>query len=93
MRPSPKQRLSRGDHYCHGGVRLLLDAQVFWAPIEAKRLSVGIRTLWENRDNEVAFSAATLGRCRLGLCWGCADFQLALARDEAAQATGFVGLP
>ena len=76
-------------------MRLLLDTHVLlWALIEPKRLNAEFRSLLENPDHEVLFSAASIWEISIKAALGRADFQVAPATIvEAAEATGFIELP
>jgi PIN domain nuclease of toxin-antitoxin system len=76
-------------------VRLLLDTHVLlWALIEPRRLSAEIRTVLENPDHEVLFSAASIWEISIKSVLGRADFQVAPSSIvDAARATGFMELP
>jgi PIN domain nuclease of toxin-antitoxin system len=76
-------------------VRILLDTHILlWALIEPEKLSVEARVAFENPDNEVLFSAASVWEMSIKAALHRPDFQVAPAMVvEAALSTGFVELP
>jgi PIN domain nuclease of toxin-antitoxin system len=76
-------------------VRLLLDTNVLlWVLIEPTRLKSNIRSLLENPEHDVLFSAASVWEMAIKAALGRADFQVSPERIVAdARASGFVELP
>lgn len=76
-------------------MRLLLDTHVLlWALIEPTRLSSATRTVLEDPEHEVLFSAASIWEIAIKSALGRADCQAPPAEIlEAAQTSGFVELP
>ncbi len=76
-------------------MRLLLDTRVLlWALIEPTRLSSATRTVLEDPEHEVLFSAASIWEIAIKSALGRADFQVPPNEIlEAAQTSGFVELP
>ena len=76
-------------------MRLLLDTHILiWALSQPARLNLQVRTLLEDPDHEILFSAASLWEMAIKAALGRADFQVSPeATLEAALASGFVELP
>ncbi|HZK98929.1 MAG TPA: type II toxin-antitoxin system VapC family toxin [Caulobacteraceae bacterium] len=76
-------------------MRLLLDTHILlWALIEPARLGADARSVIEDPDNEVLFSAASLWEMSIKAALGRADFRVSppVIFAEAVKA-GFVELP
>ncbi len=76
-------------------MRLLLDTHILlWALIEPDRLKPETRSLLENPDHEVLFSAASVWEIAIKAALGRADFLVSPDEIvEAARHSGFVELP
>jgi PIN domain nuclease of toxin-antitoxin system len=76
-------------------VRLLLDTHILlWALIEPDRLNHDVRTLLEDREHVVLFSAASAWEMSIKAALGRADFKVAPSEIVAAALdAGFEELP
>lgn len=76
-------------------MRLLLDTNVLlWALIKPTKLKPNIRSLLEDPEHDILFSAASVWEMAIKAALGRADFQVLPARIVAdARASGFVELP
>lgn len=76
-------------------MRILVDTNVLlWAVIDPGRLSLDTRSILEDPDNEVLFSAASIWEIAIKRRLGRADFRVEPSEIiEEAKANGFVELP
>jgi PIN domain nuclease of toxin-antitoxin system len=76
-------------------VRLLLDTHILlWTLIEPARLTKELRSLLENPEHDVLFSAASIWEMAIKSSLGRADFQVSVETIvDAARASGFEELP
>jgi PIN domain nuclease of toxin-antitoxin system len=76
-------------------VRLLLDTHILlWTLIEPARLTKELRSLLENPEHDVLFSAASIWEMAIKSSFGRADFRVSVETIvDAARASGFDELP
>jgi PIN domain nuclease of toxin-antitoxin system len=76
-------------------MRLLLDTHILlWVLIEPERLSAESRALFENPDNEILFSVASIWEIAIKSSLGKADFLVEpIEIVKTARVSGFTELP